>query len=156
MTSIQINRRFIDDIIFGKSKSNNRFTQDSPVYPDVWLDYFDHVKELNTYRCDVILSPHRNTTASELVKLLFENLKAGDQSAGSNNGIAGWELASTGESVAVKLTFKELVTKILPLTQFSKKLIPDKEGNFSDSMVWLQELVGAILFAADNKNATAK
>ncbi|MEP7236467.1 MAG: S8 family peptidase [Ferruginibacter sp.] len=156
MTGKQIDRRFIDDIIFGKSKSNNRFTQDSPVYPDVWLDYFDHVKELNTYRCDVILSPHRNTTAAELVKLLFEKLKAGDQGSGSNTGIAGWELASTGESVAVKLTFKELVTKILPLTQFSKKLIPDKDGNFTDSMVWLQELVGAILFAADKKNAAKK
>lgn len=152
MTVTRIDARFIEQIIFGKLKNNNRFTQDSPVYPDVWLDYFEHVKQLATYRCDVILSPHRNTTASELTKLLFEKLNE----PGNKTGISAWGLASTGESVAVKLTFKELVTKILPMTLFSKKLIPDKNGKQSDSMIWLQELAGAMLYAADKKNAAKK
>ena len=153
MAVSKIDDRFIERIIFGKLKNNNRFTQDSPVYPDVWLDYFEHFKQLATYRCDVILSPHRNTTASELTRLLFKIL---NEDEGNNNRISDWGLASTGESVAVKLTFKELVTKILPLTQFSKKLFYDKEGDFNDSMVWLQELVGAMLYAADKKNAAKR
>lgn len=152
MAVTKIDFKFIERIIFGKLKNNNRFTQDSPVYPDVWLDYFEHIKQLATYRCDVILSPHRNTTASELTKLLFEKLTE----PGNKTEIADWALASTGESVAVKLTFNELVIKILPLTQFSKKLIPDKSGKLSDSHIWLQELAGAMLYAADKKNVAKK
>ncbi|MBK6634602.1 MAG: hypothetical protein IPG38_10040 [Chitinophagaceae bacterium] len=73
MAVSKIDDRFIERIIFGKLKNNNRFTQDSPVYPDVRLDYFEHFKQLATYRCDVILSPAPEYYRIRIDKIIIQD-----------------------------------------------------------------------------------
>jgi serine protease AprX len=143
-----IDSEFISKLIFRKFDRNNRFTQDSPIYPDVWLEYFEHIprESLATYRCDVILMPHRRATSAELLQELFKQFKKETPDFKDNI----WHLASTGESVAAKLTLKELITVILPLTEFGQQLISSKDTSLP-SLIWLQELVGAILLADDGK-----
>ena len=56
---MKVNDRLIEDLIFNRFQLTSRFTQDSPVYPDVWLDYYNNAANLATHRADLILVPAR-------------------------------------------------------------------------------------------------
>lgn len=134
--------KFIEDIIFKRFEKNLRFTQDSPVYPDVWLEYFN-AEDINNDRVDLILTPHRKSSASELFRKLSEKLKATDPKEKGNP----WEMASSGDSTVAKLTLTELITIALPMTPWWRNLW--KNGKLTHEHYWLSLLVGAILFRQD-------
>lgn len=131
-----ISREQFQHILFNGTNNNTRFTQDSPIYPDVWLEYYDNRRQLATYRADLILMPHRASNAAELFLTLQSKLKG----VGFKN--TGWEMASNGETVAVCLTFEELLTVALPLTNWWQKYLWENEQPTIDQY-WLKDVVGA-------------
>ena len=140
---MKISNQVIERIIFRQYKEAPRFTQDSPVYPDVWLVYFDHIHELKDYRQDLILTPHFKSNAAELFKEVNERLKGLKQSGNK------WKLASNGATVVACLTFYELVTLIIPFSSWWQRTRGN--DNEKESWLWGQTLVGAFMYAADHK-----
>lgn len=69
-----MNKKDIEQLFFKQLTTNNRFTQDSPVYPDVWLEYFNKATEKGDKRADLILTPHRDSSAPELLKVISEKI----------------------------------------------------------------------------------
>src|SRR5690242_4451060 len=111
---MKVDARLMEKLIFMQFHPTTRFTQDSPVYPDVWMEYFQHADELKTYRVDLILMPHKKSSAAELLKLL--SAKVMDLHPKKEDW--NWYMATTGESVVANLTFEELVGIALPLTNW--------------------------------------
>jgi serine protease AprX len=91
--------------IFGSGQLQ-RFTQDSPVMPDVWLAYGDDPDK----PLDLLLAPHRLANAGQLARALK---KVPDTASRSD-----MELAYNQAYVAARLTFKEMVLGALPLSQW--------------------------------------
>lgn len=142
---MRVSSRLIEDLIFNRLQLTLRFTQDSPVYPDVWLEYYNNADRLATYRVDLILTPHKKSSAADLFKELTERIRNLDMVADGEDP----EIASSGDSVAAKLTLRELVTVALPLTNWWHNYLWDKKGEPTVDLKWLQELVGALHVAAD-------
>jgi len=138
---MHISRKQIEQIIFKEFSNHQRFTQDSPIYPDVWLEFFD-VEDIYKDRVDLILSPHRNASAAELFKRLAAGLKQGQEPTYGPNP---WEMASSGEVVVAKLTFMELIFIVLPLTRWWQKHLSDPDKHDVPEYRWLRILVGAIV-----------
>jgi serine protease AprX len=92
--------------IFG-SEQLKRFTQDSPVMPDVWLEYGRHPNAA----IDLLLEPHETSTTAELTQAVL-------QADHSPTEPAPIKLAYNQSHVAVALTFGELLRSVLPLSEW--------------------------------------
>ncbi|MFN2467441.1 MAG: hypothetical protein ABR521_04815, partial [Gaiellaceae bacterium] len=93
----------LEELIFGTERYR-RFTQDSPVMPDVWIRYGRDPSR----RVDLLLTPHTTSSASELGFELQKRL-----------GDAGTARVAYNEShVVAELAFEELVKVGLPLTHW--------------------------------------
>ncbi len=133
-------------LIFGWHGKNKRFTQDSPIYPEVWLEYFDNIKTIKTHRVSIILTPDRKSSAHELLKALYDRLVAV-----SNSTRTEFKLASTGESVSASLTLTELINVVLPLTRWWQRYLFTKKGEATDDLVWLRALLDVFYGDAGKK-----
>jgi serine protease AprX len=138
-----IDSKLIEELIFKRFANNLRFTQDSPVYPDVWLHYFNNAAQIREYRADLILSPHLKASAADLFTRLVNRL---DNIGTTELDQNPWEIASSGEIVAAKLTLFELVSIVLPMTNWWQEHLWDREGRTLPEFRWLQVLIGAILY----------
>ena len=92
--------------IFGTDQLK-RFTQDSPIMPDVWLQYGREPNDA----IDLLLEPHAESTTGELARAVLD----ADHSA---KDPAPLQLGYNGSHVAVRLTFRELLRSVLPLSQW--------------------------------------
>jgi serine protease AprX len=138
-----INPGLIESLIFKRFQQTLRFTQDSPVFPDVWLAYFEQRADLKQSRVDLILSPHKNSSASQLFTALSHNLLRQEKPEETS----GWQLATSGESVVACLTFEELILVALPMTQWWQTYL-FKEKEPTEDYYWLIRLIGAIVLSA--------
>jgi serine protease AprX len=132
------NKQLIEKLIFSQDNNILRFTQDSPIYPDVWLDYFEH-RENPNYRADLILIPHKKSSAADLFRELNKYLfttKENDE----------FKMANGGDSVAIKLTFIELITIVLPMTNWWQTYLYDQNNKPTAHFKWLTRIIYAILF----------
>ena len=105
-----------EKLIFRQRVDLRRFTQDSPILPDVWLSYFSAREDK---RVDLLLTPHRQSTAAELLANLRDGLNSYPPNVGKASD-APWQLANSGDAVAAKLTFDELIQVALTTTKTSK------------------------------------
>lgn len=92
--------------IFG-TEQLKRFTQDSPIMPDVWLQYGREPLAA----IDLLLEPHAESSTAELAAAVLD----ADHSAKEP---APLQLAYNASHVAVKLTFTELLRSVLPLSEW--------------------------------------
>jgi len=92
--------------IFG-SEQLKRFTQDSPVMPDVWLQYGREPDE----PIDLLLEPHAESTTAALAQAVL----AADHSAKQTGPL---KLAYNQSHVAVQLSFREMLRSVLPLSEW--------------------------------------
>jgi subtilisin family serine protease len=134
-----ISKEQFEGIVLKEYSHSPRFTQDSPIYPDVWLEYFENKDRITDYRADLILIPHNKSSAAELYMHLHKNLH------GNNNKTVGkgHRMASNGETVAAFLTLDELLKVALPLTNWYQKYLW-KEGKKTEDLDWLKQVIGAI------------
>ena len=107
--------------IFGTDQLK-RFTQDSPIMPDVWLQYGREPTEA----IDLLLEPHAHATTAELAQAVLE-------ADHSPTEPAPLKLAYNQSHVAAKLTFEELLRSVLPLSEWwQRKLWPEGSTSVAD------------------------
>lgn len=144
---MKVNQELIKRLIFEKTPGNLRFTQDSPIYPEVWLGYFENRENIDEHREDLILTPHRDFSTAVLYKEISQRLR---EFSGLETNPA-WRLASSGETVAVCLTLKELIEVALPLTKWMQSYT-FINGEPSSDFRWFKNLVGAIFHDENSKS----
>ena len=117
----------LETLIYG-SGPGRRFTQDSPVMPDVWLEY-----GRTSDRVDLLLTPQIGTSTAALAQLV-------------NAEASSARVASSDTYVVAALTFEELVTVVLPLTYWRREQILD-QSRAAPQIKWLNAVVERILRA---------
>ncbi len=139
-----LDTQLIESLIFNKHRPTPRFLQDSPVYQDVWLEYYNHRQTLKTYRADLIFSPHRISSAAELFQS-FSRVLVSKKLLSTRNS---WEMATNGEAVVAKLTLEELVSVALPMTKWWQDLSLTIVKKPSQDYLWFVHLLGAIHYSS--------
>jgi hypothetical protein len=96
-----------------------RFTQDSPVLPDVWVEFAEHPGRAT----DLLLTPFQPTAQTtlmpgELSRELSRRLGIKRRLSSDASGEGGRQLAYNESIVAVRLTFEELIRYVIPLTKW--------------------------------------
>ncbi|MGH9787878.1 MAG: S8 family peptidase [Candidatus Acidiferrales bacterium] len=131
----------IEELIFG-SGALRRYTQDSPVLPDVWNAYFEQPEEPQ----DLLLTPHLKFTPGELARTLQKILRE-EKDKHVRLPISRWERARRRENrplvyneshVVVALWFDEMVRIALPLTNWWWNYVwkaPGKEGHIPSKII---------------------
>jgi serine protease AprX len=104
-----------------------RFTQDSPVMPDVWLGFAD--LEAGQQQLDVLLTPVNGVDPAELAADVRERL---------GDGSDAW-VAYIGTYAAAYLNLEQLVRAVLPLSDWW-----GREGTWDRERQWLATVLGAI------------
>ena len=131
---MRVEREWLRQIVFGREGAR-RFTQDSPILPEVWLVGGAQYCLDPNRRIDLLLTPHRAhnpaTLAKELQRRLERNREMDDKARNKRSQPRGaepeggnaqvitrpvWTLAVSQSTVAVSLTLDELVSAVLPLT----------------------------------------
>ena len=117
-------------LIFGTERSR-RFTQDSPVMPDVWMEYG---KYPDAY-VDLLLTPHSDSSAAELGQALRESLRQRGLTMKRPSETPGDEARITyNESyVVAELDFDELVKVALPMTHWWSSHVWRSDTKASDA-----------------------
>ena len=116
-----LDRNLVEDAIFGW-RGSQRFTQDSPILPDVWIEYATRPGEA----VGLLLEPSAETSPARIYDALAKRLRT----AAARKA----RLAQNRSTVAVDLTFRQLIQFVLPLTQWWADC--DKKGLQGDGP-WL-------------------
>jgi len=130
---MRVEREWLRTVVFGRD-AVRRFTQDSPILPEVWLVGGGQYCLDRHRRIDLLLTPHRAHNPGLLAKELQHRLELnrdmdrlkrpqtrGAESEGGNELVITrpvWTLAVSQSTVAVSLTLDELVAAALPLTSW--------------------------------------
>ena len=128
---MRVEREWLRTVVFGRDGAR-RFTQDSPILPEVWLVGGGQYCLDRYRRIDLLLTPHRAHNPGSLAKELERRLELnramdsvmrpqarGAEGEGGNELVITrpvWTLAVSQSTVAVSLTLDELVAAALPLT----------------------------------------
>jgi serine protease AprX len=109
-----LDREELSRWIFGE-EGVRRYTQDSPILPDVWMAY--GVPERGRYerddgRMDLLFTPHAESTAARVAAGLTQALERMDSSPGEAR------LGYSESYVVAALTLGELIRCALPLTEW--------------------------------------
>ena len=104
-----LDRKSFEELLL-ESERRRRFTQDSPVFADVWLRYWQDGPDT---RQDLLLEPHHRAPVGKLAKAVRDRL--GELQADHR-------MAYAGDYVAVQLTLRELLGSVLPLSSWWRDL----------------------------------
>ena len=113
----------LEELIFGTERFR-RFTQDSPVMPDVWIAYGMDPEA----RHDLLLTPHVQASAPELGHALIERL-GGDR---RHERPEEARVAYNESYVVAELDFEELVKVGLPLTHWWREHVWRTKADLND------------------------
>lgn len=179
-----IGREELEELIY-RYDGLTRFTQDSPVLPDVWFEFGKNP----TGRLDLLLNPHFEASPGRVAQEMEERLGAEHKSKiGSQfqcDDDRGPDIAYNQSTVVVRLCFHELIRVVLPLTPWWNKYVwiddgrelqqflSDKktrqvlaravDGDMSDPMlraidpqvIWMMRVIGTIGTAASGRKRTS-
>jgi serine protease AprX len=174
---MQLEREWVEDLIFG-TELLRRFTQDSPVLPDVWLGYANNLDQ----QLDLLLTPHLGVNAGDLSQKLRERLSAErltEHWRTRHGKVGGPEtsprIAYNQANVVVRLWFDELIRVVLPLSswfndQVSKSNFlqvlkdlaewanldevfrnPKSASEIKPELIWMIRLIGSIEVALEEQ-----
>ena len=126
-TKNKIERDKLEQLIY-RNGGPKRFTQDSPVMPDVWFEF-----GLNPNgRVDLLLNPHFDASPGRVAQLLEERLLIEQKSPTAVkfgcDDKAGYDIAYNQSTVVVRLCFHELVRVVLPLTSWWSRYVWHEDG----------------------------
>lgn len=119
-------RRCLEAIIYGTG-GGRRFTQDSPILPDVWIRFGQDPEAC----LDLLITPRHGTAACEVASTLRSRL---EETGASEKGQRDHELAYTPAHVAVKLGFRELIQVVLPMTPWWQNKVLKHNRDFLAAM----------------------
>jgi serine protease AprX len=171
---IKLNRVTLEDLIFGLA-ARRRFTQDSPILPDVWIAF----GAAPDSAVPLLLTPHRDTSPVALHMLLRDRLAAWRKKHPAVTQPPA--IASNASTVAATLTFEELVQVVLPLSGWwtthvgeaaaklglktlstpkarqvlAARLADPDDGRVPDDLAWLARVVGGLEWARRQTNDAA-
>jgi hypothetical protein len=168
-----ITREQLEDLIY-RQDGLTRFTQDSPVLPDVWFEFGRNPNS----RIDLLLNPHFEASPGRVAQVIEQRLAAEQQSKTASkfkcDDQRGPDIAYNQSTVVVRLCFHELVRVVLPLTpwwdryvwtdggRYLQKFLSEKklrqvlaraiEGDMSDptmrpidpQVIWMMRVIGTI------------
>jgi len=122
-----IDRRDLERLIYGKG-GGRRFTQDSPVLPDVWFEFGDKL----TGKVDLLLNPHYAASPGRVAQVVEDRLKTEQESDAAKkfpcDDESGSDIAYNQSTVVVRLCFHELVRVVLPLTDWWARNVWKEDG----------------------------
>ena len=120
---MRIQREWLEELIF-RGAASRRFTQDSPVLPDVWLAYGELTERGLGQRLDLLLTPHREATAAGLAfavrRRLEEDLHSDHKAT---------QLAYSQANVVASLTLGELLRDVLPMSRWWRDSVAGEEDD---------------------------
>lgn len=142
-----IAREDLEKLIYGHGGAR-RFTQDSPVLPDVWIEFGKNPAA----KVDLLLNPHFDATPGAVAKVVEERLREEQQSVGGESfpcdDETGSDIAYNQSTVVVRLCFHELIRVVLPLTPWWNKYVWADDGSglrfFLDDRSMRRVLAGAL------------
>src|SRR5687767_12460982 len=180
-----ITREELEELIY-KKDGPPRFTQDSPVLPDVWFEFGKNPAA----RIDLLLNPHYKASPGKVAQVIEKRLREEKKSdAGkkfSCDDQRGPDIAYNQSTVVVRLCFHELIRVVLPLTPWWNKYVwtdggrdlqqflSDRktrrllaravEGDTSDPMmleidpqvIWMMRVIGTIGASASSTSRNRK
>ena len=119
---MRIDRKLAEDLIFGGEKLR-RFTQDSPILPDIWSRYADSPDG----KLELLLTPYGEVTSGKLSVVLRKRLED-ERERAKRTGQRGKSgeppsIAYNQSVVLANLGFDELVRTVLPLSEWWIKSI---------------------------------
>ena len=115
MSLTTLDRSFVEKLMFGTGRAR-RFTQDSPVLPDVWLAYAGALEEDTILRSErgaleLLLTPYRDAPPGAVRNELLARLPKKSARVIYNQ-----------TTVMADLHFEEVVRAVLPMTNWWKRL----------------------------------
>ncbi len=116
---MELTRENLLDLLYGQGDSR-RYTQDSPVMPDVWLAFVERPDE----PLDLLLTPYqprrrRASSPDAVASLLRQRLEDKTiQGSSPKADLSKYSVAFHQASVAVSLTFEEMVKVVLPISRW--------------------------------------
>jgi len=126
---MKIDENTLADAIYGGT-GVRRFSQDSPILPDVWMEYG---KKPN-YPADLLLNPYLEEPPGRVSKFLSDRLQA-DRDQNSDQARKSAGIAFNQTTVVARLYFDELVRVVLPMTRWWNEFVWKKGGqNFKRFM----------------------
>ena len=148
-------REFFEKLVY-HSADGRRFTQQSPVMPDVWIQY-----GMNPGRqVELLMEPHWDFTPARLAEVLRERL-ALDQGAkwlgpyrDPKGRVGPAAIACNKKVVAVRLWFDQLLRAALPMCQWWRKSVARLESQ-SDDDDYLEQTLASKAFARELERALA-
>ncbi len=175
-----IGRSELEELIY-RYDGLTRFTQDSPVLPDVWFEFGNNPSA----RIDLLLNPHFEASPGRVAQVIEERLAAEGKSKAASkfhcDDDRDADIAYNQSTVVVRLCFHELIRAVLPLTPWWNKyvwtnngrelqqfLLNKKtrlglaraiDGDMSDPMlraidpqvIWMMRVIGTIAAAATGR-----
>lgn len=124
---IPIEREALEQLIYGHGGSK-RFTQDSPVLPDVWFEFGKDP----TARVDLLLNPHFEASPGRVAQVLEQRLAIEQESKSASkfhcDDQSSSDIAYNQSTVVVRLCFHELIRVVLPLTPWWTKYVWTNDG----------------------------
>jgi serine protease AprX len=138
-------RDLLEKLVFGDERQR-RFTQDSPILPDVWLAYADQPNAA----LDLLITPHRKVSAGQLSlaleRRLREERKAARPAPSSRKGktrapegLAQAEIAHTQGNVVARLRFDELIRVVLPMTPWWQENVWRGSGEYLETLATVRK-----------------
>jgi serine protease AprX len=172
---MRVERDWLRKLVF-EMPGTRRFTQDSPILPEVWLSGGVAYCRGPEVRVDLLLTPHKEQTAGILARAILDGLEVAFATrehapAGAACGPLGksddapltkptWTVSVNQTTVAASVTFKELITCVLPLSPWWQRNFKDPKtlpkGTVTkhdvdmreDELRWARRLVGVIAICA--------
>src|SRR5947209_17813733 len=122
----RLDRRLMEQLMFGAGRVR-RFTQDSPVLPDVWLQYMNEAADEGSAdrypAVKLLLTPFRETGAGEVRRVLHQRLVADRAKRGQPKPLP--RVIYNQTTVAATLDFEDLVRIVMPMTEWSERMLRD-------------------------------
>jgi serine protease AprX len=184
-TKYLIQREDLEKLIYGHGGAR-RFTQDSPILPDVWVEFGKNPGA----KVDLLLNPHFGASPGTAAKVVEERLNGEQQSDRAQHFLCADEssadIAYNQSTVVVRLCFHELLRVVLPLTAWWNKyiwadngmslpafladegirrvLVRALDGDFAEPSVkgvapqilWMMRVIGTIAVAAKGKGRSRR
>lgn len=147
---MKLTRDQLEEVVFGKT-GFRRFTQDSPILPDVWMTY----GEKPDAQLDLLLTPNWGSPPGKLAKDISDRLDEEHEmmsQQGRKRAGRGADIAYNLSTVALRLYFDEVIRVILPMTAWWKTNILSEKGEHFRQLVededFRQKLSEALIASA--------